>query len=233
MVSTLLLAQRLTDDLGVLVRGGLVRADGAEGATVFTNPVLGAIVALPSTHGLRSGLFFGSAFPVGKGGGSHAPQRFARAQGRGSQARSNLDGALFAVNDVAMLWGAGSAFVAQGVTAQLELTVIELTRVRMGPSVGDLSRTNLTGGFHLGYFWQPALSSGLELRHQRWLSTPRAVNKDASLRDTTTLALGPRAHFKIGAASWVRPAIALVLPLDDPLRRNHHRMLQLDVPVSF
>lgn len=115
------------------------------------------------------------------------------------------------------------------------MTVLELLRVRGEDAQADSARTNLTTGLHAGYFLIPELSLAGELRHQRWLSTPRAVANDATdtLRDTTTVAVGPRLHFKLGETSWIRPALALAVALDDPLRRWETTSVQLDIPVIF
>ena len=88
---------------------------------------------------------------------------------------------------------------------------------------------------HVGYFFMPELSGAVELRHQRWLSTPTAVKNDATdtVRDTTTVAVGPRVHFKVGEKSWIRPALSFAVALDDPLKRWESRSVQLDIPVIF
>jgi hypothetical protein len=126
---------------------------------------------------------------------------------------------------------------------QFEATLLQLMRVRGEDAVNaagarinpDSSRTNLTAGLHVGYFVFPELSGAVELRHQRWVSTPAAVEADATdtLRDTTTVAVGPRLHFKLGEKTWIRPALAFALGLDDPLQRWESRSVQLDIPVIF
>ena len=73
---------------------------------------------------------------------------------------------------------------------------------------------------------------GGELRHQRWLSTPLAVAADPTLRDTTTVALGPRLHFRQDDV-WIRPGVSYALPLDAPLARSRYHLVQVDVPVVF
>src|SRR5581483_7909066 len=98
----------------------------------------------------------------------------------------------------------------------------------------DSSRTNLTMGLHLGYFVIPLVSIGAEIRHQRWLSTPStiAVQGPAS-RDTTTIAVGPRFHFQVSKGKWLRPGIAFTFPLDDPMKKQSFKVVQLDIPFTF
>ena len=63
----------------------------------------------------------------------------------------------------------------------------------------------------------------------------RAIANDATgtLRDTTSIALGPRVHFKLGDKSWLRPAIAFAIGVDDPQLRWESKSVQLDIPVIF
>jgi hypothetical protein len=88
---------------------------------------------------------------------------------------------------------------------------------------------------HLGYFFIPALSAGAELRYQRWLSTPLAIKADTTgkLRDTLTMAVGLRAHFKLSDTVSLHPGIAYARGLDDPLAAAQYNIVQLDVPVQF
>jgi hypothetical protein len=104
----------------------------------------------------------------------------------------------------------------------------------------DKSKTNFTTGLHVGYFIIPMLSLGGEIRHQRWLSTPKAVEKDEAdggadlgIRDTTTFAVGPRFHFKLSDSVWFRPGVAFAMPLDKPMSKSDYKMVQLDLPVAF
>jgi long-subunit fatty acid transport protein len=113
--------------------------------------------------------------------------------------------------------------------------VLQLTRVRGEQKQVDKSRTNLTAGLHLGYFFIPALSAGAELRYQRWLSTPDNVKKDktGTLRDTLTFAIGVRGHIKLNESLVLRPGIAYVRGLDAPMSKQHYNVFQLDVPLQF
>jgi hypothetical protein len=245
IASTLLASYKVTDNISPLVRVGMVSNSppNVDGAAGFLNPVLGVTYGMTLTPELRLALFFGTALPFGSGGGDTPDPAKAASNAAGIRARSAMDNAMFAVNDLVLFPGASLAYVADGLTVQIEATVLELLRVRgedavnaMGNPINpDSSRTNLTAGVHVGYFVFPELSGAIELRHQRWLSTPTAIENDATdtLRDTTTVALGPRVHFKLGEKSWIRPALSLAVGLDDPLKRWESRSVQLDIPVIF
>ena len=51
------------------------------------------------------------------------------------------------------------------------------------------------------------------------------------LRDTTTVALGLRAHIKLSDTMWLRPGVAFVhAGLDDPMSDSKYKIVQLDIP---
>jgi hypothetical protein len=245
VASTLLASYKVTDNISPLVRVGMVSNDpsNTEQAAGFLNPVLGVTYGITLNPDFRMALFFGTALPLGSGGGDTPDPANVASNAAGIRARSAMDNAMFAVNDLVLFPGVGVAWVAHGFTVQVEATVLQLIRVRGenavtpagAPLNPDSSRTNLTAGIHAGYFFFPELSAALELRHQRWLSTPTAVENDATgtVRDTTTVALGPRMHFKIGEKTWIRPALAFAFGLDDPLQRWEERSVQLDIPFIF
>ncbi|WP_438024851.1 hypothetical protein [Sorangium sp. So ce233] len=236
-VSTLLFSYKVTEDLAPLVRLGIASNSPPAGDSglAFMNPVVGAIYSLKLAPELRLGLFLGLTMPVGSGGGNTPSPEMGPTRTAGIYARSAMDNAMFAVNDLTIFPGVGFAYIAHGFTAQVEATVLQLLRVRGEEAQPDASKTNLTAGVHLGYFIVPMLSIGAELRHQRWLSTPVAVQRDASraTRDTTTVAFGPRGHFKLGETMWLRPGIAFAMGLDDPMKASEHKILQIDVPFAF
>jgi hypothetical protein len=125
-------------------------------------------------------------------------------------------------------------YIGSGFTAQVEVTLLQLSRVKGdAPVAPDASRTNFTTGIHVGYFVLPVLSLGAELRHQRWLSTPTAIKTNSAARDTSTVAFGPRFHMKLNATMWLRPAVSFALPLDDPMQGSEYKLFQLDVPFVF
>jgi hypothetical protein len=237
VVPLLSFSYKVMKGLAPLVKIGVVSNTPPAGASAFgfLNPVLGATYVLEPTPELRIGLFLGVTVPVGSGGGNgpDAAQKVARTAG--IPARSAMDNAMFAVNDFTVFPGVDVAFVSSGFTAQAEATLFQLTRVRGAGDQPDSSRTNFTAGVHVGYFFVPFLSVGVELRHQRWLSTPKQIAADPTdtLRDTTTIAFGPRFHIRLGEGKWLRPGIAFAMPLDDPMKKSSYKILQLDLPFSF
>jgi hypothetical protein len=237
VASLLLASYKVTKALAPVVRWGVVQNTPPTGDSGFglVNPLLGATYALMPTPNLKLSFFLGATVPIGSGGGDHPDAAKKAARSAGVWARSALDNALFAVNDVTVLPGLDFAYVAGGFTAQVEATVFQLTRVRGSVDQKDSSKTNLTTGLHLGYFVAAPLSLGVELRHQRWLSTPMAVKNDptGASRDTTTVAFGPRFHFQVAPGKWFRPALSFALPLDEPMKKSSYKIFQLDLPFSF
>ena len=62
-----------------------------------------------------------------------------------------MDNAMFAVNYMTGIVGAGFGFISNGFTAQVEATLFQLFRVRgndMTASAPDSTRTNSTAGLH-------------------------------------------------------------------------------------
>jgi hypothetical protein len=183
----------------------------------------------------------GVTIPIGGGGGDKPDPTTLTADKAGIPARSAMDNAMFAINDFTLFPGVDLAFVKSGFTLQGEVTLLQLFRVKgdkggnsaavppMPTPNPDSSKTNLTMGVHAGYFFIPQLSAGVELRHQRWLSTPKAVKADEAL----AVALGLRVHFKLSDKIWLRPGLAYSRGLDDPMSANEYSILQLDVPVVF
>src|SRR6185369_17163604 len=212
-------------------------ADGSS----FVNP----IVAAAYSHKLdsfRLAGFLGTTIPIGQGAGQMPAAGAAAADAAGINARSAMDNAMFAVNYMTGIAGAGFGFISNGFTAQVEATVFQLFRVHgndMTASAPDASRTNSTAGLHLGYFLLPQLSLGGELRYQRWLSHPNRIAMgmktpfvDANM-DNVTFAVGPRGHFKLGKTLWIRPGISYSQGLDKPLSDGKYRTIQIDIPVIF
>lgn len=237
LVSLLLASYKVTDELAPLIRVGVVShspPDPAPSGFGFLNPVLGLTYAPKLGPNLRLAPFFGVALPLGSGGGESPEPEQVAARNAGIPVRSAMDNAMFAVNDLVLFPGIGFAYVADGFTAQVEVTVLQLTRLRGNDTVQpDSSRTNFTSGVHLGYFFVPQFSFGVELRHQRWLSTPVAVEANDALRDNTTFAFGPRVHLKLSDTMWLRPAIAFAMPLDEPMTNADYKIIQLDLPFSY
>jgi hypothetical protein len=143
-----------------------------------------------------------------------------------------MDNALFAVNYMTPFPGIDLAYVKGGLTIQAEATLLELIRARGDLIDKDAARTNFTSGLHAGYFVIPELSLGAELRYQRWLKNP-GIPEDDARRDNTTVAIGVRAHLKMGGGMWLRPGVAFVEPLDAPMTDQKYHVAQLDVPFAF
>jgi hypothetical protein len=248
-VATMLLGSyKLTPEFAPLVRLGVVGGSPPSGAMSagdaysFINPVVGGTYLFKLSPDLRLTTFLGLTIPVGMGGGSKPDAAEAAANAAGASARSAFDNAMFAVDYFTVFPGVDLAYVSHGLTVQVEATLFELLRVRGKGTVpgADDNRTNFTAGLHLGYFIIPQISFGAELRHQRWITTPASIKSTAmmardtdTLRDTTTLAVGVRFHYKLSDSVWVRPGIAYACGLDDPLNGSKYNIVQFDVPVVF
>jgi hypothetical protein len=246
VASMLLGSYKLTDSFAPLVRLGVVSNSPPDGLTTpagaaidsgfnFINPVLGGTYMIKLSPDFRLALFLGLAIPLGGGGGDMPDPANAQANARGILARSAMDNAMFAADYFTVFPGFGLAYVNHGLTVQVEATLLELLRVRGdGNPANDSARTNFTAGLHIGYFFIPQLSAGAELRHQRWLSTPTPIKVDEdTLRDTSTFAIGLRAHFKLSETVWLRPGLAYARGIDDPMDVQNYNIVQLDIPVAF
>jgi hypothetical protein len=229
---------KVTPSLAPFVRLGFVRnADPAPmpgTGSALINPVIGASYGWKVGTDLRVSALLAAALPFGMGGDKPAASDGAAAAlARGVPARSAMDSAMFAVNYFTASTGVDVAWVANDLTVQAEITVLQLFRARNEALTPESTRTNSTAGLHVGYFFFPWLSVGGELRHQRWLSTPNSVNADPTTRETSTFALGPRFHFKLGDTSWIRPGISYAAALDPPMTNGEYRIVTVDVPVAF
>lgn len=209
---------------------------GGAGGVSLVNPLVGAAYALKLEGGFRLNAFLGVTVPIGMGGGDAPDAGPLAARSKGPNARLQLDNALFAVNDFTVIPGFGAAYVKDGLTVQVEVTLLQLLRVRGATAQPDAAKTNFTTGLHVGYFILPMLSVGGELRYQRWLAPPGAVSADATgdSHDAVSVALGPRLHVPLGGGVWIRPGLAYARALDRPLGgpANYHH-LTADVPVLF
>jgi len=170
--------------------------------------------------------------PVGMGGGDAPSPGTAAATRSGAPARSAMDNAMFAVNDLTVMPGLDLAWVRGGATVQLEATLLQLTRVRGAQVNPDAARTNFTAGLFGGYQFVPALSAGAELRYQRWLSTPSFVEANADLRDNLSAALGLRTRAAIGG-HVMRPGLSYGRGLYGDLQAKQYQYVQLDLPIAF
>jgi hypothetical protein len=249
--TTLLASYKVLPKLAALVRLAYVHFEPGEGlpkktpiGNAFVNPLVGGLYQLDLVPGLKMGLFFGMTIPIGQGGNPTTDPdaaATASAAAAGVMGRASMDNALMAVNYLTFIPGVGIAYSAHGFTAQLEATVFQLFRVRnkdlmnaMGKQVdADTKRTNFTSGVHLGYFVIPQLSVGTEIRMQRWLSTPAAVDADGTKREQLSWAAGLRGHFKLPGNKWLRPGISYGMGVDDPMSAQKYKIVQVDVPFVF
>ncbi len=232
--SMLLVSYKALPNFAPMVRLGYVNnSPGATGqGQSLVNPVLGGTYTFNLSPDLKLGAFLGLAIPVGMGGGNTPDAPIAAAAKSGVLARSAMDNAMFSVNDFTVFPGLGLAYQKAGLTVQLEVTVLQLTRVRGEDVQADTSKTNFTSGVHVGYFLHPMVSVGGELRHQRWIVPPAAA-KGTPAMHTTTAAIGPRFHFNLGDGYWLRPGVTYGRGLDRPMTKSDYQMVQVDIPFAF
>jgi hypothetical protein len=241
VASMLLATYKITPMLAPIVRLGVVQNDnpGPMGSgAAFANPILGMTGGWKLAPQLRLSAIMAATLPIGSGGDKTAAQNTASAAiAKGAPVRSAMDNAMFAVNYFTALGGADLAFVDGGFTAQVELTLFQLWRVRnelcvdgTSKCAAESSRTNATAGLHLGYFVLPMLSLGTEIRYQQWLKHAAMVSP---ARENVSFAVGPRFHFKMGPTTWLRPGISYSTFIDKPLSKSRYSIVQIDVPFAF
>ncbi len=234
VATVLTLGVKVTDEFGFLARGALVHGiDGKASDSAVGNPLVGALYSPHVTESLRCGVFIAIAAPVGMGGGNSADPNALALMRAAIPARSSMDNALFATNYLTKAVGLSLAYVANGLTAQLEATAFMLARTRGAAVDRETTRINFTSGAHVGFAVLPWLTPSVEVRYQRWLSTPLAVVRDASRRDTLTLAIGLSGTWKVSERVVLRPGVAYVEPLDRPMLDVSFRMVQFDLPIVF
>jgi hypothetical protein len=210
--------------------------NGGTGGFAFVNPIVGASYALALGSGFRASAFLGVTIPVGMGGGDTPDKGALDARTVGPVVRAGMDNALFAVNDLTVVPGLDVAYVAHGLTVQVEVTLFQLERVRGSAVQLEASKTNLTSGLHVGYFVASFLSLGAELHYQRWINAPFAVEqgKPGTSWDLPSVTAGPRLHFELAPGLWLRPGVAYTRGFNHPMTSPaNDNVVQLDVPVIF
>ncbi|HEY4183446.1 MAG TPA: hypothetical protein VGP07_00180 [Polyangia bacterium] len=240
---------RMNRDWAPVFRLGFVGNDAPGEATdggSFANPLVGVTCAR-GLGSYRLALFGATTLPLGTGGGDAPSIRAAKTNVASSTVRP-ADDAMFAVNYTAAIAGADFAYVNHGLTAQAEATALQFVRVRGEDGVGatDAFRTEAAVGLHLGYFIGSHFSLSGDLHHRRWLSHPTAssavIGARVALSDadmaSTTVAVGPRLHFKVGKQGWIAPGISFVRGFDArrfdaPLLTARATGIQVDLPVMF
>jgi hypothetical protein len=225
--------------LAVVVRGAVVEdiSPAGRGGFAVGDPLVGGYYSFVFADEFRASIGLAVTIPVGMGGGDNPNPRALQARLAGSQARSQIDGAVFAANDLMIDPAFDVAWIAHGVTIQGQAEFFHFTRVRGSAFEGEATKVGTIFGLHVGYFFVPELSLGGEIRYQRWLNAPFAVENDptGASRDTLTGAIGPRAHFRLSRHVWMHPGIAYQRGLDKPMAAatpNVH-IVQLDIPVVF
>jgi len=227
---------RITPRFAPFARLGVVdhMPASGEGATAIVNPAVGGTYVLWTTGPWRATAMVGITLPIGMGGGDSPDPDTASAAKAGIYGRAGLDNAMFAVNDVAVFPGVDVAWVDRGFTVQAEATVFGLRRARGADAQPDEWKANLTSGLAVGYAFGAALSTTVELRYQRWLSTPSFVDaSDGVLRDSVSVAAGLRTRVALAPSVIARPGIALAVGLDDPMSAQNYTLLLVDLPVAF
>ena len=234
-LNVLTASYKLMPDAGLFARAAIVRfaPEGKDAKIAISNPVVGAVFAPEIAPHTRLAAVAGLAVPVGSGGGNDRDDAVYGAIGAGIYGRQGMDNALFAVNYLTPFLGAGVSYVDKGFTAQLDLTVLELFRARGADKEVDEKRTNSMAALHVGYRVIPMLTVSAELHHQRWLSTPAAVDKDGNKRSQTTVGGGVRLNLPVGEAHVIRPGVAYFMGVDDPMAYAKAKVILVDVPFVF
>jgi hypothetical protein len=281
IVTGLIAAYKLTPEIQPFIRLAWVKNTISDvpatsidpSGTALANPVIGANYLMKLSPELRLAATLGFALPLGQGGGDKpaatdtaALETWTKANTTiksAIYARSAMDNAMFAPNYLTVFPGVGLAWIKDGLTIQVEATVLILRQMRDksdDPAVNyekDGARTNLTSGLHVGYFLIKELSVGAELRYQRWLTTPYFMADDnpatqknddtkaaaKELRDQATFAIGLRGHFKLGEGMWLRPGLSYSRGIDNPMASastpmgpivaTKYNIVQLDIPFIF
>jgi hypothetical protein len=199
----------------------------------FLNPVLGGALGFWPAKSLKLGVSLGLTLPVG-GGGSTAEKGSQETNRAGMLARSGFDNAHFMVDYFSVLPGVDLAWVTHNFTLQGELNIGFLAKVR-GLQTEKSSNTDFSTGLHAGYFFFPFLSAGVDLRYQRWLSTPSYVVRDPTgyTKDNFTIGLGPRFHVKLSDTLTFRPGLSMSFGFDNPMSGSSYKIVQLDLPLVF
>jgi hypothetical protein len=234
LVTGLIASYKLRPDLVPFGRFAVTHDDPTQGSSATgTSNALAGIQWVPKVaRPWRASVIGAMTIPIGSGGGNSPDMPKAAANRAAILARSSMDNAMFAVNDLAVIAGASAAYVDKGLTLQAEVTLFELVRVRGEDIQPDKLKTNMTTGLFAGYFVAKQLSLGAEVRYQRYLSTPVFVANDptTAIRDQLTVAGGLRTHFKLdGGKKWLRPGLAYARAVDAPMTGRNYQIVQLDL----
>jgi hypothetical protein len=227
---------RLVESLALQARWGFDdnRVSGGGGSRFgILSPTLGLLYGVPIGQGFRFAASTVVGFPVATGGGNAPHPNDIALQRQGMLARSAFDNTSFAINDVGFPTGLSLAYIACRLTAQADASVIPTVRIKGARAQSDTSKVNSTYGFFLAYRFVPAISVGAEVRYQRYLSTPSAVEQDPSARDNLTVGGGFRLNLPLSEGVRVRPGLCYSRGLRGPVEQQSFQMVQLDLPISF
>lgn len=234
---TIVAAYKVLPWLSPLIRLGMFSNSPTTGAsgTGFDDPLVGVLATPNPGGGFRPSVYAAFTIPIGSGGGDAPDPGVAAATGRGRAARSYLDNALMLPNYFAAIQGVGLAYLRSGFTIQAEATVLEFARVRGPEATQNASVVNSTWNLWLAYSILPQLSVGVELRHQRFLSTPLAVEANHALREQTSVAIGVRTKLVLAPGVVMPLGIAFIRGIDEPMQGSgaSYNTIWLDVPVVF
>lgn len=236
-VSMLSASLRLARPFAIQARFGVVHVDpisSGSAASGITNATIGGQFGTRFARYFRAAASFGLGLPVGSGAGNSPNPDVAAAMKSASLARACMDNTMFTPNDMGFPVGADLAFVKGRFTAQMELNLIPSVRVQGSGKSPDASKLNFTSALFAGWFVVPErLSVGAELKNQAFVSTPVAVQKDASQRDNLSASGGVRVYLPVTPTVQMRPGISYGAGLYGPIADAHYQMVQVDVPVTF
>lgn len=236
MVALLSGQVRLANPLALQIRWGVDSNRTDSNTTTRTgivNPTVGALFGIPVGNSIRFAASLVVAAPLATGGGNGPDPADVALQRAALLARSAMDNATFSTNSLGFPAGVSLAYSESGFTAQIDATIIPTFRVKGRATDPDASKLNSTYGLFLGYFVGHEISLGAEVRYQRYLSTPLAVDKDPSTRANLTLGGGFRTHLELATSVWMRPGLCYGRGVSGPVEQQSFQMVQLDVPVSF
>jgi hypothetical protein len=231
-VTSLGAAYQVIRTVSISARLALVEhsTNGSE-TTSIGNPVVGGMWG-DGASPFRYALALSMALPLGSGGGNHPNPAVVSANQAGHLARFSLDGSWFSVNDFAASAGGDLAYVFRGLTLQGEVTVTQLFRARGEQQAPDAYRANFLSGVHLGFWAAERLCIASEVRYQRWITTPAAVERDPFARHNLSIAAGLRTRIGTGSTR-ILPGVAYATGLAGKVGNQHLHAVHVDLPVAF
>lgn len=224
---------KIVPNAALIFRLGLASLSPVSGDArpAVMNPQLGVLWSPQVTDDLRLSPFLSVTLPVGMGGGEAPDAGVSASLASARQARFSLDSAISLPNHLWVTAGLSAAWVRYGLTLQLEATVVQGFQVR-GPEAVDDAVTNSISGAFVGYSIIPALNVGAELRYQRFLSTPLAVEKNEALREQLSFAVGARAHLKLDPLT-IRPGLSYGHAIGGVVSAANTNAVLFDLAVAF